>query len=120
MRGWWSVIVAVGLAGCCCGKRSRPVPALVDIAEPVVLRNDQGGTVTQLLDSEGLCSNVTMAIATQDWVAVERMSRPPAGCELKGRTKATLTRRGEDCHRVRLDSGTCKGTWWVGTDWVGK
>jgi hypothetical protein len=118
MRGWVAVL-AVGLAGCCGGKRAAPA-AVVDVAEPVVLRNDQGGTVTPLLNSDGLCSNVTMAIATQDWVAVARMSKPPNGCEVKGRVKATLTRRGKDCHRVRLDSAACKGVWWVGTDWVGK
>lgn len=109
----WIVVLVVGMVGGCCRRSVQPAP-VADIAEPVVLRNTQGGTKVQLLESDGLCSNVMLAIASQDWTTVERMSRPPAGREVKSGTKATLLRRGKDCWKVRVD-GTA---WWTTSDWV--
>ncbi len=112
-----AVLLACFVTGCCCGKRSAPAPA-VDIADPVVLRNTQGGTKVQLLDSEGLCGNTMIAVATQNWPKVVELSKPPAGCEVSSGTKATLLRRTSTCWKVRVDGGACRGTWWTTSDWA--
>lgn len=112
------VIASLLLAGCCQNDKGRAGPPIAeDLSEPVTLKNPRGGTAVLLLNSDTFCVEAYKEVENEDY------SRPIFAdktryCRLTAPASATIIRRKPSCVRVALDSGPCKGWWWIKEDWT--